>query len=609
MPRASQPEPPRRKRSLAPWLALVLACTFATYAPCLGDYFWLDDFWHLAHARETKLTDVWRPWVYSWKDAKGYWFSSNQIHGLREQAFFRPLVSLAYATGVRLWGDRPVGLHGVSVVAHVATAAAVFWLAWRLFRLAWAAALAAAVFGLHPGHYEAVEWIAANADVFLALLGVISVAAFAESILRRPGGRGFYALALASFVLALGAKEMAVAIPLVLLGCEYALRPQGSTWRDLLRSRWTSHAPFVGLSLAYALWRAPSVLSIYSLHQEGNYVVSTHGALFMPQVALNFAFYAAHFLFPYPILPVNLGATFGASCWWLSALAVVVLVALVAWLARVAGPRRREFGIGAWWILVTLLPFCFVEPEQRIVHFPGAGFAIAAGAVAVGISCRRGLVGARRRLAQAAVLVLLAGYAAISVAFASSLGYVSRRVEQIVTSLDRSVSGLPPRSEIYLVDLWQPAWMIDRLFEVTRPGSAFDIQVLTFDPEILPSSVRSSPGLMGSWFMTLFHEDADPDGALVSWESPLGLTLRREHGYFGGIVEKMVDVAPEATEPGRVIDAGTFVARPLERGEGGVTALAFRWKDASPAGSRVFLRWTGDHWSKLEPPPDWDARK
>ncbi len=35
-----------RRRALL-LLALVLGATFATYAVCLGQYFFLDDFWHL----------------------------------------------------------------------------------------------------------------------------------------------------------------------------------------------------------------------------------------------------------------------------------------------------------------------------------------------------------------------------------------------------------------------------------------------------------------------------------------------------------------------------------------------------------------------------------
>jgi len=596
---------PRRGAALA-WVMVVLAATFATYAVCLGHFFFMDDFWHLDHAGKTEMKDAWRPWVYSWEDDKAYWFAASRVHGSREQAFFRPLVTLLYTGGLRLWGDRPAAFHAVSLGAHLATTAMVFWLAWLLIRPAWAAAFCAAVFGLHPGQYEAVEWIAANADALLALLGTLAVAAFVESDRRRPGGQGFYALSLGSFALALGSKEMAVTVPLLLLGYQVLFRPQGRRRIDVLRPGWIRHAPFWAMSIAYALWRLPSLAGVYRMHEGGNYLSDVHSPLFVPQMALNFTFYVLHFLIPYPVFPVSFRETLGAHCWWLAALCAAGFVLVIRRLARSRGDDRRVLRFGVFWVAATLMPFSFVDPAQRLVHFPAAGFALAAGATA-SFLWRQGSPDLRRWLPRAA-LALLAVYAVGSYTYASAMGYVSKRVEKIASGLEDQISRLPPGSEIYLVDLWQPAWMVEHFFEATHPDRHHEFHVLTFDPEITPGALRDSPGVAGWWFNTLFGTTGHGAPVRIRWDSPRVLTLHRESGaYLNGIVDKILDVAPEASDPAREVDAGEFVARAAGLGGGGVTAFSFRWKQGPPGPARVFLLWVEDHWERLEPPPGWDG--
>ena len=586
-------------------LALVLAATFATYAVCLGHFFFLDDFWHLDYAHRTAAGDVWRPWVYSWEDDKAYWFAASRAHGTSEEAFFRPLVSILYVGGLRAWGASPAAFHAVSLGMHLAATAAVFWLAWRLFRRAWTAAFCAAVFGLHPGQFEAVQWIAANADGLLAMLGTLCVAAFVESELRRPGGRRFYALSLGSFVLALGSKEMAVTIPLALLGAQVLLRPREWGWKEVLRARWKRHAPFWALSSGYALWRLPSLAGIYNLHPGGNYVSDVRSPLFVPQVILNFGYYLLHFLVPYPIFPVSFREVFGAHCWWLAVLCVAAVALAIRLLARGAGEDRRVLRLGAFWVAATILPFSFVDPAQRLVHFPAAGFALAAGAMAA-ILGREASPRLRRWLPGAA-LALLGIYAAGSLSYASGMGFVSNRVGKIARGLDREISSLPPGSAVYLVDLWAPAWMFEHLFALTRPDLHDDIHVLTFDPEIIPADLRGRDGLLGRWFTAQFGDAGTVAPVRVEWDLPRSLTLRRERGaYLSGIVDKILDVAPAATDPGAEIDAGPFLARALRTGPDGVEGFTFRWKEEPGAPQRVYFLWAEDRWVRLLPPAGWD---
>jgi hypothetical protein len=255
-------------------------------------------------------------------------------------------------------------------------------------------------------------------------------------------------------------------------------------------------------------------------------------------------------------------------------------------------------------VAATILPFSFVDPAQRLVHFPAAGFALAAGAL-VAILGREASPRLRRWLPGAA-LALLAIYAAGSFSYASGMGFVSNRVGKIARGLDREISALPPGSKIYLIDLWQPAWMFEHLFALTRPDLHDDIHVLTLDPEIIPADLRGRAGLLGRWFTAQFGDAGKVAPSRVDWELPRSLTLRRERGaYLSGIVDKILDVAPAASDPGAKIDAGPFFARAVKTDLEGVKEFSFRWKEEPGGPPRVFFLWAENRWVRLLPPPGW----
>ncbi len=510
---------PKVRRPLPPllWLALVLAATALTYGSSVGHYFFLDDFGTWPKPIRTQTKDLWRPWVYSGDDYRSYWFSNSRVHGLSEPGFFRPLVTMVYAAGLHLWGASAGPFHAINVLAHLATTALLFWLAWRLFASGRAAALTAAIYGLHPCQYEAVEWIAANADALMAMFALLSIAAFFEAMRSRRtgGGRGVYALSLAAFVLALGAKEMAVTIPALLLGLDlWDWIDRGGTWAavqtDLknrrgptltgIRTRVLWHLPFWLVLAGYLIWRIPAAQGLMALKVGSNYAVSMTSPLLAPNLILNYAFYVLHFFVLYPIFPVNFSEMLGQNCWWLAGLAIVGLGLFGVWLPHLAGGAASRCRIGLGWVAVTLMPFCFLTPGQRLVHFPSAGFALAMGAVAVGVAAR--LAHRPRMLAWArgVVLTLLGLYMLASFSYVATLGYVTRLVHQSEQGLEQHLAAAPPGTEVYLINLWQPAWMFERIIEIDFPHSNFNVQVLSFNPVILPDDMR---------------QHTNPDGHLV----------------------------------------------------------------------------------------------
>lgn len=613
---ADAPASAPRRASWAGWLALVLLAALVAYGSSVTHAFFLDDFWHLAKAQQTQGKDLWRPWEYSGKeDFKAYWFANTRVHDKREPGFFRPLVTVVYYTGLKLWGGRPAPFHAVNVAAHLISAAGIFWILRRLLRLDWAAALGAIIFAIHPCHYETVAWVAANADVMAGLFAILAIACFTEWTHRRPqpAGRIFYALSLLCFALSLASKEMVVTVPGVLLGVEaWRLRNEGGPWRDLPRRYFRGHLPFAFLLGIYLAWRIPAAIALMHLKAGSNYAVEPTNPAAIPAIVLNFTFYALQQLFLYPIFPLNFAEILGGHCFWLAAIAVAGL-GLVAWrLPRLAGSAAGVAWLGLYWFAVTLLPFCFLAPGMRILHYPSAGLALLVGALAVGAAGRAAQRGKKPWRAVAVGGIYAAVCLAATLSYVSTMGFVSRQIMQIADDLDTHLTLAPAGAEVYLINLWQPAWMSERLVEVRHPQQGFDVQVLTFDPSILPASMRANPGFMARWFVYWFPREAKAAECNVLFPKPGVLHVGVPGNVlFRGVVEEAMPVAPEAMTLYKPVKAERFAAVPTDGKTGQIDGVSFvfppRETGATPR-ARLFLKWDGSRWEELPAPPGWDAK-
>ena len=137
---------------------------------------------------------------------------------------YRPLTVLSYLFDWAIvgHGDRPAGYIAENILLHFLCAALVYALVWQLLGRLWPAAVAAALFGLHPVTTEAVVNVAGRADL-LATLGVLGgLACYVHGSAARGRRRAGWAAGLvAASVVAFFAKESG----LVLVAGHPALGP------------------------------------------------------------------------------------------------------------------------------------------------------------------------------------------------------------------------------------------------------------------------------------------------------------------------------------------------------------------------------------------------
>lgn len=144
--------------------------------------------------------------------------------------FYRPVSSYSYALDFIVWKLNPFGYHLTDLVLHAVASVLVFLTTLVVTRgrrvASWIGAL---LFTLHPIVVETVPAIARRQDVIAAVFMMLSLLLFAyRQFSSRKGRRGLQGLSVAAYVLALGAKETAILLPVMVAAYAMLFVPTGN---------------------------------------------------------------------------------------------------------------------------------------------------------------------------------------------------------------------------------------------------------------------------------------------------------------------------------------------------------------------------------------------
>jgi Flp pilus assembly protein TadD len=267
------------------------------------------------------------------------WDTVRWAFSSAETGHFHPLTWLSHALDVTWFGLDAGAHHRTSLLLH-AVATALCFLAWRRLRLRFeVAALAGALFAVHPLRLESVAWVSTRKDVLSAVFFFLALLAWAWW-LERPG-RGRLTLTAGVFLIALLCKPTVLPLPLLLLALDRWPLDRQEPFVARVLEKW----PLFALSAAFALVAVvgqrsagtmPTVEAIGLLDRLANAsvaLVTNVGRLLWPvEVSL---------FHPLRPLPPGLGLACG-----------VVLAGVSAWAAR----SRSSAAFAWWWFLALLLP-------------------------------------------------------------------------------------------------------------------------------------------------------------------------------------------------------------------------------------------------------------
>lgn len=414
-------------------LAVVLAVTLVPFAPTLADWFSGDDFWFL-HAGQTNSN----LFTYIGKS-----FDPRNTGQFLEYDRYRPLYPIAWRYEYALFGLHAWAYHAVLVGMHLVCVALVWLIARRLFAEAWAAHLAALIFGLHPAYADAVSWLSGGNRVFEAVPYLASLLLFmswhdAPASSRRPL---LYAGCFALYVTAVLFHSSA--LPLAVVFAAYAFILRGEP-RDALRARaWLPFAPFavvVVAETAVQYWVRGHIGAgdgfRWGYHQFANY---------------------GQFL-AYSLAPVSTDGRSGLVLrlldLWQAAAVITMLAITVALLITGMRYRLGLFALAWYWSAFLPDSTLFFQFQSRAMYVPGIALAILLVAAAIWLRDRLAPALLRQAVVAAPFVLAIGVAAVLPVTYdrTSATRRFAAQNERFYQELGRALQSLPAGATLYVVD-------------------------------------------------------------------------------------------------------------------------------------------------------------
>lgn len=462
----------RRVQSLA-WMAIAILAVLASLTG-IRNGFALDDVHiifenHRVHA----LTEAWRLF------GQTYWPPEEGA------SLYRPLTMLAFSVQWVIGHGSPLPFHLTNILLYAAVSVALYRLALLLVPRP-AAIVGAALFAVHPVHTEVVANIVGQAELWVALLGIVAVSRYIRA--RRAGSLSLLEVAILA-VLYLAAcmfKEHAIVLPALLVAAELTVVGGESRMRERARQLWPLFATLLVAGCLFVFLRtmvigrvATGGPNVLLLGVPFSTRLFTMLRVFMEWVRL--FVWPASLSADYSSRRIETATSFDASL--VPALIVVFAVVAIAWSLRRSKPVVT---FGLLWPGVTLLmPSNLIVVTgnvlaERTLFLPSVGLAICAGVAAVQLWSNMSERGRVPRLATAALLAaLLAGGIARSSTRNLAWHDNGKLFRQTVLDVPMSYRAHWMLAE-YLTDAGQTAEGLDEMLLAVVLGRRNDPGLLSF---------------------------------------------------------------------------------------------------------------------------------
>ncbi len=340
-------------------IALIVLLTIAVYAGVRHHHFVWDTIPFVLE----------NPWVHAWT-------LDNVISMLTEvhRAIWHPVVLLSHTLDISLFGYDSGAHHLVNLGLHCLNAVLVYLLLLRILRTAgyeqnyacWVSFMTALIFAIHPQHVESVAWVVERKDVLYSVFALLSLIAYLRY--RDTGLAKRELIPFVLFLISIGAKPMAVSIPVVMLLLDiYPLR-RTPTFSDLIRR-------VVEKSHYFVVIVAVSIFTVYTHSASMTMPSSDLMPLWVRMLnAINNSwFYVAHYLWPTalsPFYPYPHVSEVLSPAFWLPGIAFLVTMSLLVIYLFLRNHHWPMMLFGFY--VVTLLPvsgLIHVGPAKGADHY------------------------------------------------------------------------------------------------------------------------------------------------------------------------------------------------------------------------------------------------
>ncbi|MGE0478881.1 MAG: hypothetical protein AB7Q17_00285 [Phycisphaerae bacterium] len=502
---AAVPADSSRPRSALIVLAIG-ALIAALHSPALNDGLFMDDHAHYRQLRAADwslsgLTDACRLEL-NGGPFEMWWMPPALLR------FFRPVSFALMKLTYTLTDWNPLAAHAASLLWHWLACALLFTLLRRVGAPLAGAAIAAALFAIHPGHVATVQWIAAQSELMVtcallaatlcfatlrgwaadrapALVSAHPGAANATSANPKAGGAGLRSLALmlatiALYLAALGCRENAILFPLVLVVGDLCFGPPDR------RRLWTTLVALAAAAAAYLVVRG-AVLGGVTLPPKP-YVFPPGEPGFARYVFDKACYYLLGEFAAVPCVPFG-GLAYlrdHPAAFYGGTLALTALCVTLALRSR----RRAAVRFGIAWLLATIAPLLPAFEAPHHLYLPGVGSAIVAAVLFGALWGDAAPAGApprwRRRTAFAIVSVGgLAGFGIMTQYFSLALDTAQRVEDRIIDELASASPPLRDGDRLYVANVPLIAYFAILAVEDRASVRNLKLIALTWAPRLL----------------------------------------------------------------------------------------------------------------------------
>ena len=335
-------------RTLLAHFAIIVLICLGTFANSLsGSFLWDDDTQIVRNPNVRSLDKI--PDAFT----QGVWAFTATKEQPNKSNFYRPTQTALYALTYQWNGYDPKAYHVVQIGFHVAASIFVYLVCLELGLTSALALLAAALFGVHPIHTEAIDWIAALPDLVCGTFYFAALFAFLRS--RQGQNIGWLVGSAVLFLIALFSKEMAITFPLIVMLLSFRPGMPSYRWPELFRLWIKLLIPYVVATAVYVAMRTyalgfllteqtPTTASVADWVTLGVHVLARY---------IYFAF------IPYPLLayhqlPIHVGDRILPG---IGALALIAALGAVVWRYRAKIPMTALWAAAFPLMLIPVFYF------------------------------------------------------------------------------------------------------------------------------------------------------------------------------------------------------------------------------------------------------------
>jgi len=291
---------------------------------------------------------------------------------------YRPVVTATYFFDYAIWKLNPLGYHLDSLLIHILNTVLLYALLNLIVKDGGIALLASLLFALNPVNTEAVDVISFREDLLAALFVILSFIFFVKSQEKNSGkGKVFYLLSIATFLLALFSKEMAVTLPLILILFDYFFISRQKVKNILYRFKY-----YLGFIAAVLLYFGVSFFIIRNINKP---IITFAMNNFYTRILTMFKTMIVYI--QWMVFPVNIHPTLPDDPALISnslfdPVVLFSIVAILSLLVIAIKLRRKNtlFSFSVFWVFIALIPVSNIffpltnYMAARYLYLPGIGF-------------------------------------------------------------------------------------------------------------------------------------------------------------------------------------------------------------------------------------------